>query len=251
MRAYLDYNIFTSIEDGQFTIDKIYKIDKSINQLPFSASHIQEVDNINAPSEKRTYYIQKRLQTIKYISQCLYLYHSFEDKEMYLQTEEPEIVLETIRDIPFGKIAMKMFMNFISPTQKEELRKNLGIDTKRLNNYKPIDVIEQLNRSLTSWGTQDSFLQFIEKVIELHPSGSSFGLHNRIAAIYELLDLFGYWKDKETKTSNYARLWDSSHAHFASYCDYFISDDKRNRYKAKVVYQLYNIPTKVISSDGI
>ena len=40
MRAYLDYNIFTSLEDEHFTIDKIYNIDKGINQIPFSATTI-------------------------------------------------------------------------------------------------------------------------------------------------------------------------------------------------------------------
>ena len=83
MRAYLDYNIFTSIEDGQFTIDKIYEIDNDITELPFSASHIQEADNIEAISEKREFYIKQRLQTIKDISKCLYLYRSLADKEIF------------------------------------------------------------------------------------------------------------------------------------------------------------------------
>lgn len=66
--------------------------------------------------------------------------------------------------------------------------------------------------------------------------------------IFELLDLLGYWKDKETERSNQARLWDSQHAYFASYCDYFISNDKRTRYKAEVVYDIFNVDTKIIST---
>jgi hypothetical protein len=34
-------------------------------------------------------------------------------------------------------------------------------------------------------------------------------------------------------------FWDSNHVFHASYCDYFISDDKRTRAKAKVVYNIY------------
>ena len=30
------------------------------------------------------------------------------------------------------------------------------------------------------------------------PNVKNFGLHNRIAGVFELLDLFGCWKDKET-----------------------------------------------------
>ena len=74
---------------------------------------------------------------------------------------------------------------------------------------------------------------------------------HRIAAIIELLDLFGYWKDKETENSNYARLWDSIHTYFSSNCDFFISDDKQTRMKARVVFELFNIKTIVLSSKGI
>ncbi|EPR73393.1 hypothetical protein ADIWIN_1423 [Winogradskyella psychrotolerans RS-3] len=58
------------------------------------------------------------------------------------------------------------------------------------------------------------------------------------------------WKDKHNSKSNYARLWDASHSFYSSYFDYFISDDKRTRNKAKVVFEIYGAKTKVISSKG-
>ncbi|MBK7788559.1 MAG: hypothetical protein IPJ54_08290 [Saprospiraceae bacterium] len=67
-------------------------------------------------------------------------------------------------------------------------------------------MIKHLNTKLTNWGTNQSFLEMIEYGITLHPDGKNFGLHNRIAGVFELLDMLGYWKDKETNTSNYARL---------------------------------------------
>jgi hypothetical protein len=90
----------------------------------------------------------------------------------------------------------------------------------------------------------------IEKGVELHPDGKSFGANNRFAAVFEILDMIGYWKDKYNAKSNYARLWDSNHAYFSSFCNYFISDDKRTRNKAKVAFHIYNIKTNVISSTG-
>jgi hypothetical protein len=148
--------------------------------------------------------------------------------------------------VPFGLNAIRTFTNLFSKEQKEEVRKSLGIETHKLNNYNPSEVIEHLNTRLTLWQTNLSFLEMIEQGIRNHPDGKTFGLHNRIAGVFELLDMFGYWKDKETDTSNYARLWDASHTHFASYCDYFASNDKRTRYKASVVYGIYNISTKII-----
>jgi hypothetical protein len=35
---------------------------------------------------------------------------------------------------------------------------------------------------------------------------------------------------------------------FATYCDYFISDDKRTRNKTEVVYDMLNFNTKIIST---
>lgn len=253
MTAYLDYNIFTAIEDGDFSINKIFdKVDKHINNFPFSAAHIQEVDNIFADTDElRDSFIAKRLNTIKQITNCSYIFQEIPSNKIYWLTEEPTIVLETIRHVPFAKTSMKIFMNFISNEQKEHLRQTLGINTKELNNYSPKQVIQHLNTKLTNWGTQDNFLQLLDKAISFHPNKKDFGQHNNIAGVMELLDMLGYWKDKVTETSNYARLWDSNHIHFASYCDYLISDDKRLRYKAKVVYDIYSISTKIVSSNGI
>lgn len=248
MKAYLDYNIFTSIEDGIFGIDKILNLDSSINEFPYSASHIQEADNITSSSDQqRNLYINRRLKTIGEISNSLYIYHELANNKIHFFKENPDTVLETIRDVPSAKMAMQGFMNLLSSQQKEELRIALGIDSKQLNNYSPNEVINQLNKSLTNWGTDDTFLDLLEKATA---ATTYNGLHNRIAGVYEFLDLCGYWKDKETSTSNYARLWDASHAHYASHCDYFITDDKRNRNKVKVVYDLFNIKTKVLSSNG-
>lgn len=253
MKAYLDYNIFTAIEDGNFSINRIYdKVDKAISEFPFSAAHIQEADNITADTdEARNIFISKRIQTIKSITNGLYIYQEPPTNKIFWLTEEPENVLETIRHVPFVKTSMRAFSNLISNDQKQAVRETLGIEIKELNNYSPTEVINHLNTKLTNWGTQDTFLELLDKAISFHPNKKDFGQHNNIAGVMELLDMLGYWKDKATETSNYARLWDANHIHFASYCDYLVSDDKRLRNKAKVIYSIYNIKTKIFSSNGV
>ena len=95
-----------------------------------------------------------------------------------------------------------------------------------------------------------SFVEIIEKAVEMHPDGKSFGIHNRFAGVFELLDMIGYWKDKYNSKSNYARLWDSNHAYYSSFCDYFISDNKKTRNKTNVVFYTYGVKTKILSSKG-
>jgi len=74
-------------------------------------------------------------------------------------------------------------------------------------------------------------------------------LRERICTLFNRLDDVGFWKDKKTKKSNLARLYDSSHAYFASSCVYFVSNDKRTLNKANVAYSFYNLKTKAISFD--
>jgi len=252
MIAYLDYNIITSLDQNEFTLEKIHdNVNGNIDRYPFSAAHIQEVDNITSNDDvQRNSFIKLKLDTIEEISKGLYLYQELPSNKVFFQNERPAKVLETIREVPFAKTAMQSFANLIPAAQKKQIRETMGINMIEINNYSSDIVIEHLNTKLSNWGTNDSFLGLLDKAIECHPDGKSFGMHNKIAGVFELLDFLGYWKDKDTTTSNYARLWDSNHTHFATYCDYFISDDKRARNKAKVVYELYDVQTIVISSDG-
>jgi hypothetical protein len=251
MRAYLDNNILVYIENGILDFENLKQIiDSRIERIFYSSAHLQEADEIQGTTEReRNERIEKRLQTIERITSGNYLYQDLE-KNVFLQIEKRRKVLETIREVPFANGAMKALANMITEDQRELSRKSLGLETSRLNNYLPSEVIEHLNKKLTTWGQGHSFMEVLEMGISYHPQGQSFGLSNRIAGVFELLDLLGYWKDKATGKSNYARLWDSNHTFFAAHCDYFISDDKRNRNKARVVYDIYDIGTRVLSSKG-
>lgn len=251
MTAYFDNNIFIDIESESYLLsDVISKIDTNISKVFYSASHLQEANEITGSnSVERTNRLRKRFETISKITNNYYLYHELSSNRVYELIEEPYVVFDTINEVPFAQNAMKGMINIISEEQKESFRNQLNIDLKRINNYSPKEVIQQINMKSDLLGGY-SFLGLIEKAIEFHPQGKEFGLHNRVAGIFEFLDMFGYWKDKYNEKSNYARLWDASHTFFSSFCDYFISNDKRTRNKAKVVFEIYEINTKIISSNG-
>ncbi len=252
MTVYLDNNIIVSIENGDYSIEEISALlPNSKTRLFYSSAHIFEVENFQGNSIiTKPELLAKRFDTVRKIFKNNYLYLDLKGNRLTHIIEDPQEVYDTITLVPFGIQAMKGFMNLFSKEQKEDVRQRLGIEVQKLNNYTATEVIEHLNTKLNNWGTNQSFLEMIEYGIQLHPDGKKFGLHNRIAGVFELLDMFGYWKDKETNTSNYARLWDAEHTFFATYCDYFISDDKKTRYKANVVYNIYNKDTKIISSRG-
>lgn len=251
MRVYLDNNIFVYLENGSLTISDLENIiGKNIDEIFFSASHIQETLEIQGKSEnQRIERINNRLKTIKEITKGNYLNENLKN-EVFEYLESPFEVIKTITEVSFAQNAMKGLINLISEDQKKEIRKTLGIDPKRINNYIPEEVVEHLNKKLSETSQSLTFLNMIEQGISYHPDGATFGRSNRIAGIFELLDMLGYWKDTANHKSNYARLWDSSHTFYASHCNYFITDDKRTVNKAKVVYNIYDIGTKVITSKN-
>ena len=225
-------------------------IGSKIDSIFYSASHINEALEIKGDNEKhRQDRINKRLETIEKTTQGNYINENLKN-EVIEYKESPFEVIKTITDVSFAQNAMKNLTNLINEEQKNETRKLLNIDPKRMNNYKPEEVVEHLNKKLTETGQSYKFLDMIEIGISHHPDGKTFGLSNRIAGVFELLDMLGYWKDKYNDKSNYARLWDSSHTFYAAHFDCFITNDKRTVNKSKVVYNIYDVNTKVISTNS-
>jgi hypothetical protein len=65
------------------------------------------------------------------------------------------------------------------------------------------------------------------------------------------MDMLGFWQDKLTTGSTLARLYDANHAYHATFCDYFVTDDKRTQNKANVLYAYYKYKTKAISTTQL
>jgi len=63
-----------------------------------------------------------------------------------------------------------------------------------------------------------------------------------------MLDMIGYKIDKLPKpTDNMQNIQaDGEHSFYGAYCDYFVAMDKKLRIKSKVLYNEFNISTKII-----
>lgn len=248
--AYLDNNIIVDIEEGNISLDEIKNnIDNEITSVYYSAAHLHEANEINGGIENLENFLNRRFETIEKVTNLNYLYHELPSNKVLKLNRKPSIVFSTINEVSFAQNAMKSMTNLFPEELKMNMRTEMGLNPVEINNYEISEVVSQLSQRLESMGNY-SFIGLIDKAIELHPDGEKFGLNNNFAAVFEMLDMLGYWKDKFNYKSNYARLWDSNHAYFGSFCDYFISDDKRTRNKSKVAYNMYNITTSVKSSKN-
>ena len=251
MNAYLDNNIIVDIERDVLSISELNKLtEKDITKFYYSMSHIFEANEITASSKTElNERLSKRFKIITKITKNNYLERVLPSNKVIRNKYEPFHIYQSINQVSSARNSMKQMVNNTSEEDKQKFRQQLNIDPLRINNYSPKEVIEQIDSNKVAMGGYTLF-ELIEKGIEMHPDGKNMSLHNRFAGVFEILDLVGFWKDKYNEKSNYARLWDASHAYFSTFCDYFISDDKRTRYKTRVVFDLYNIKTKVISSKG-
>ena len=72
-------------------------------------------------------------------------------------------------------------------------------------------------------------------------------IFNRIFIIYDFLNLIGYYPDESlNKENKFLRSnLDRSHATLGCFCDIFVTHDKRFIKKMKVIYENFNIATKI------
>jgi hypothetical protein len=246
LKIYLDNNIFVSIQEKRkgFQSDVIIEIITSPHNFFYSSAHIQEANRIVDDYNKiQSNYPFQRFNLISLITKNNYLYEDIKQRKIIHTIELPKNVYKTIHLIEQGQSLISSLLDFMDEEMKRDFREQNSLNPEKLNNYSPKEIVEVVENVL-----KGSIIETIQKASAFFPKKQLFGLSNYIAASFELLDICGFWKDSSTVKSNYARLWDSNHTFFGSYCNYFVSDDKRTREKAKVVYHLYHVKTKVIDS---
>lgn len=215
-----------------------------IDSLFYSSSHIQELIEIKGKDQDEiARRINVRFNTLEKYTGNKYI-NDDENSTLTISIVHPFQVYQNFYDVPSGINIMKSMSNFISEEQRNNFREILGISTQVLNNYTPQEVIEHLSKEIPMSGM--NFTQLYEHATASFKNSFKIGLGHKIAGIFEMLDLLGYWKDKYTEKSNYARALDSGHCFYASCCDYFITNDQRTFNKAKVAYEMYNVSTKPI-----
>lgn len=245
MRVYLDSNIFIYLENGNLTVDDLEKtLNGKIDNLFYSSSHIQELIEIKGEDQNEiSRRINTRFNTLEKYTGNKHI-NDDENSSLTVTITHPFEIYNNFYDVPDGINVMKNMTNFVSEEQRDSFRAILGISTQVLNNYSPQEVIEHLSKEIPMSGM--NFTQLYEYATSSFKDSFKIGLGHKIAGTFEMLDLLGYWKDKYTEKSNYARALDAGHSFYASYCDYFITNDQRTFNKANVVYEMYSIPTKPI-----
>lgn len=110
------------------------------------------------------------------------------------------------------------------------LMERFNIEKKVINNYKPEQLAKEYGHLIR---------RYIRRTCELP--------QEMFSSLFNILDALGFWQDEVKDGSTTNRMYDANHAYYASACDYFVTDDRNTRNKAKVAYSVWGIKTKAVS----
>jgi hypothetical protein len=143
----------------------------------------------------------------------------------------------------------KFFMNYhLHP----ELRKGGDFSNKFSKN--PISFLENAEKkSVSGFEKVLCFFYDCEWLVELIETGKVGAIDSNRDAIEKLLELFDFvnFKTEAVKFSNIKKIVsayrDKCHLEHAYICDYFVTNDERLVARAKIVYPLLGIETKIMT----
>ncbi|MEO6520537.1 MAG: hypothetical protein ABIN91_02595 [Mucilaginibacter sp.] len=129
----------------------------------------------------------------------------------------------------------------------KELRNMIytGINNGGLN----LNPDTDFNEALKHTAVQKSFTDFVKDNMHTQDK-SKIPFYDYYNVAYAMLDAFGISKDKLTAKNELSNMRnDGMHSYFASYCDYFVTDDKTTILKSNAMYGLSEVKTKVVTVD--
>jgi|SRR5882724_608103 len=252
LSIYPDNNILVSLEKRTITIDCIKKLLRQ-DQLIFyySAAHIMEADTMSAYDRfTKEELIVNRMRIIDELTDGNFIRMNT-NKQIFIENRYGLDAYSMVKDFPSVDQIKKGFQENMTFEQRRMFREVLKIDASRLSSLPPKEAIQYLDERYRTAGIDTTFSGTIELSLGMMKStGRPISLYDKIAVSFGLLDTVGYFRDKETNKSDFARMWDSSHATYAANFDVFLTNDSRTIKKSEVAYHMLNIPTQIISTNN-
>jgi hypothetical protein len=180
-----------------------------------------------------------------------------EDLGAYLCEEHPEICYErVVNSYENNDFAEKIEEYFLAEAKEKNFYSN---DPNIINNVAPeivlsdqiydLKIKERFFMALLTTGDDKNrileLIKFNFKSIKSDCSAFQVALN----IVFNELEKIRYYPEKQEKYRS--RLHDVSHAIYAAYCDYFVTEDSKLSYKTKAAYSYLKIDTTVTDLKGL
>lgn len=232
MRVYLDNNVLINIEENVYGQKDFLSISGA--EYYYSNAHISEL--LNGVDKSIPGLKERRLSTIRAVCGNKYL---FQDTAFIIRLArcKPEQAYENVNRFDFMRGSINELAKSYTPNRAGILEE-LQWDAKEVGNYSPEEILEMIDKKFRV----SKYHYGIKEYLSLSEAYTESTIYS---SLFNLLDMVCYRKDKD----NVARLYDSSHAHYARKCEVLVSDDSKMRVKAEAVYHYLNVHTRVMSAD--
>lgn len=136
------------------------------------------------------------------------------------------------------------------PNELASLRKYINEYTDR-NEYSFEKWGPRFNQMLKQTNIEKSFTETIDSLLI---GDQKEDMYQRFKYTYTLLEIYNITQERSGKQNKLKKFTldslniDASHAWFASFSDYLITDDKGLQVKAAITYSLLGVTTKILSS---
>lgn len=163
-------------------------------------------------------------------------------KNLFELTNKEDNFLNLLKDVTKILNAPEEYSGAYTDSRKATI-KQMKIDTNPKNWGDPF---EYLDKVLSKAKVGKNFMEMMDSSLKLSNKDKPISRFDQFVNYYLSLDTFGFYSD--SKVPNL--MDDASHAYYGAYCDYFVSNDRRTRAKAKAVYNKLNITTKVCDAKS-
>ena len=236
IKVYLDWNCITHCKDLWPELKEILAFYSNAFICPFGVPHLRDVQTKHDENPEA---YEQDLDLLTKICGEHMLAYSGDDKILYSVSPRDYLAGKTgeVLDVlqykfPFPYHEMReLFRKAFTPEDLELISKE----------EKPRKVIELANDAIKRRLGYENIESFIERFNLL--KNNTFEV--KVKLLYWVLDLLKYKsEDKNKPFSNIDT--DAHHIYLACFCDYLISNDKRMRGKAKVIFEYFHCVTKVM-----
>lgn len=273
-KIYLDYNILVRLMNGNEPLleELIFSIDKTKFQLVYSPAHIEEM----AVSTKRNNYpVEKTKEKLAFLSALtnnteilpfrLNNVRVIEDLGAYLCEEHPESCYTRVTEnYKNNDLAEEIEEEFLDKATEKNIH---GNDPKIMNNIDPEVVLSEPIYDIQT--KEEMFMSLLslrkyskDQIRELMGVSSNLQeftfssikkdyqvIETAMQIVFNKLEEIRYRPEK--KKNFRSRLHDVSHAIYAAYCDYFITEDSKLFDKTKAAYAYLKQETTITNIEGL
>lgn len=236
IKVYLDWNCITHCKDSLTELKELLQQYRHVFICPYGVAHLRDVQT-NHEVNPEAY--ETDLDLLTEICGEHMLAYSEDDRVLYNVVPREYLaegngnMLDILQNhFPFPYHAMsEMFRSAFKPEDFEPISKE----------ETPCKVIQLANDTIKRRLGVDGIEALINSVNFLKNNTFEF----QVKALYLVLDMLHYkTEDKNKSFSNIDT--DAHHLYLASFCDYLISNDKKMRGKAKVIFEYFHRTTKIM-----